>query len=854
MGYKDTKLWKNSIANNKYEHDDLRANLISEFERTRENARYILEKIRNDFPNLTVHDITHVDGLWQVASVIVGADYAINPLEAYVLGCAFLMHDAVLSYDAAGGITHLRSLKEWKDYYVDYQKDDSLDENEKLYETDFRTIRLLHAQKAEKIYNQLFDKADGSRFYVIENETLRNHYGEIICQIAGSHHWNIEDVGKLDTQIPANSEYPREWDINPLKLACILRCADAGHIDDGRAPDYLLGLLKVNGVSRNHWIAQNKLSQIDVDKNDPEKVIIKSNISFKEEDFSAWNVACDAVRVLDHELKASNELLKRRRITQFKTKGVSGANSREELRKYIKTEGWEPYDAEIHISNVEDLIRNLGGEKLYGKDQKLEIVLRELIQNSRDAIVARCFVDPGYHRGEIHIEIEDTTDGIWISVIDDGVGMPISTIKDYFLNFGCSFWASDLSKREFSGLNSSGFKSVGQFGIGFYAIFMVAAKVIVESRKYDSGLDDNVVLKFPTGLSLRPIVAHKRGISNVSTIVRFLIDPDKVKWNKNYTMKAGTAGSDPFDVPYASIISHITAGIDVDVYYKESGTEEIRVHKNINEIKEGSDDLKEWLKDITYARYRDDASYLNYIESNYQRLRRIEKDGKFYGIAALNTLWNDQSSFFEVLTVGGLSNVGAGSNNSEYIGCLLSDPNTARRDANEGSIDRSEWAVDQLRILYSDTVSDYDRLFLPYIVGKYGIDMTNDMMISILDKDCDKVLMYRFKELLVNMAKHNKKLIIGLSTIIGHDRAENYLDTYRSAQQLEKDEVLFVPVMNSGFLSVKHDDKEYPANLLWCCSKVCEDLGINISKTIEEKKTVSRLGGDGSALVLTFSK
>ena len=373
----------------------------------------------------------------------------------------------------------------------------------------------------------------------------------------------------------------------------------------------------------------------------------------------------------------------------------------------------ELWNQDLLTSESDKYGANLGGEKLYGKDQKLEIVLRELIQNSRDAIVARCFVDPGYHRGEIHIEIEDTTDGIWISVIDDGVGMPISTIKDYFLNFGCSFWASDLSKREFSGLNSSGFKSVGQFGIGFYAIFMVAAKVIVESRKYDSGLDDNVVLKFPTGLSLRPIVAHKRGISNVSTIVRFLIDPDKVKWNKNYTMKAGTAGSDPFDVPYASIISHITAGIDVDVYYKESGTEEIRVHKNINEIKEGSDDLKEWLKDITYARYRDDASYLNYIESNYQRLRRIEKDGKFYGIAALNTLWNDQSSFFEVLTVGGLSNVGAGSNNSEYIGCLLSDPNTARRDANEGSIDRSEWAVDQLRILYSDTVSDYDRLFLP---------------------------------------------------------------------------------------------------------------------------------------------
>lgn len=60
-------------------------------------------KIRKDFPPLTVHDISHVDSLWQVVSVITGDDYEINPLEGFVLSCAFLMHDAVLSYEAVGG-------------------------------------------------------------------------------------------------------------------------------------------------------------------------------------------------------------------------------------------------------------------------------------------------------------------------------------------------------------------------------------------------------------------------------------------------------------------------------------------------------------------------------------------------------------------------------------------------------------------------------------------------------------------------------------------------------------------------------------------------------------------------------
>jgi hypothetical protein len=827
---------------------------MSAFIQSRKNASFVLNKIREDFPNLTVHDITHVDGLWQVASVIVGDNYSVNPLEAFVLGCAFLMHDAVLSYDAVGGIDHLRSLNEWKDYYEDYKKDDSLEEKEKLFETDFLTIRLLHAKKAEVLHNQLFDRGDGSRFYLIENESLRSHYGEIISQIAGSHHWNIEDVEKkLDIQVPPTSEYPKEWGINPLKLACILRCADAGHIDDGRAPDYLLRLLQVNGVSRNHWVAQNRLSQIDIDYCDKEKVIIKSNIKFKEKDFAAWNVAYDAVRILDHELKTSNELLKKNNIAEFQAKGVSGAGSKEELRKYIETEGWEPYDAFVHISNVEKLITTLGGQKLYGKEHNLEIVLRELIQNSRDAIVARRYIDVDFN-GKILIEIEEKDDETWISVIDDGVGMSMSTIKDCFLNFGFNFWSSDLSKQEYPGLNSSGFKSVGQFGIGFFSIFMVAKTVIVESRKFDSSLNDNIVLKFLNGLCLSPIVSHKRGVSKTSTVIKFLLDNQKVEWKNKYTVKPAISGSISFDIPYASIISRITAGIDVDVYYKEPKEEEIRVHLDINKIREGSSELKEWLKDITYARYRDNNSYLDYIEANYQRLRRIDIDGSFYGIAALNTFWNNQSSYFDISTVGGLSNIGDFNSNSNYVGCLIYETDTARREAKAENINLSKWANEQLCILKRDSLSDDDRLNLPYILVKYGIDITDDMLIYVIDGGNSKLSSHNLKELIVNLAGANKKFIIGLSSFIKNSRAEIYLDLERSTQQLSKDEMLFVPSMNSEFLCVSQDDTSLHTNLMWCINKICKELGFKVSSYKENNKTVSRICGTGEALVLTFSK
>lgn len=854
MNYQETQLWNKSLGNEEaYGHCDLRNDLISAFISARENASYVLSKIRNDFPNLTVHDIPHVDGLWQIASVIIGDTYPITPLEGFILGCSFLMHDAVLSYEVAGGVDNLRSQIEWKDYYEDCKNDNSLSNTEALFEADFRTIRLIHANKAEGLHHQLFEKEDGSSFYIIDNQRLRDHYGEIICKIAGSHHWDIEKVAKLDTQMPATSEYPQEWRINPLKLACILRCADAGHIDDGRAPDYLLGLLKVNNVSRNHWIAQNRLSQIDVDNNDSEKVIIKSNISFREEDFAAWNVAYDAVQVLDHELKISNELLKRRCVDLFRIRGVSGAGSREELSKYIKTDGWEPYDACVHISNVEGLIKNLGGEKLYGKDHKLEIVLRELIQNSRDAIVARRNVDFDYDGG-IHVAIDKEDDGTWISIADDGVGMSVPMIKDYFLNFGCSFWSSDLAKQEFSGLNSSGFKSVGQFGIGFYSIFMVAAKVVVESRKYDSALDDNLVIKFPTGLSLRPVVSHNRGISSVSTVVRFLLDPEKEKWSNRYSVRPSLAGALPFEVPYSSIIAHITAGIDVDVYYRELGYDEIRVHHNINEIEEGSNEIAEWMKDISYARFRNDIRYSNYIDSNYKRLKRITVDGVFYGIAALNTFWDSQASFFDVSTVGGLANAGGGTNNGDYIGCLISEAITAKRDTDEGSIDRTQWAKEQVDLLCEKELSESDKLYLPYVVGKYGIDMTDVMNISFMDNHYanKRTVFCGLKDLIKRISVEKKRLMIGLSSLGNTNRAENYLDIYRASQQLGNEEVLFVPVKNSAFLSIEENDSAFPMNLLWCINKVCNDLGIKYTKTIEYNKVPSHFDGNCSAMIFVF--
>jgi len=46
--------------------------------------------IHRDLPDLTVHDITHLDALWEMADLVAGPDYPLNPLEAFALGAVFL--------------------------------------------------------------------------------------------------------------------------------------------------------------------------------------------------------------------------------------------------------------------------------------------------------------------------------------------------------------------------------------------------------------------------------------------------------------------------------------------------------------------------------------------------------------------------------------------------------------------------------------------------------------------------------------------------------------------------------------------------------------------------------------------
>lgn len=774
MTYERSYLYLQTLAardNDPYVKD--REMLRVAYENARREIIPILDQISKDFPNLTRHDITHVDALWNVGSVIVGDSYEINPLEGFVLGCAFLVHDAALSYVTIGGKDKLRGMQYWKDTYAEFDGLKDISEEEKLKIADFATIRKYHAQKASELIKDPIKTKRGD-IYILENQSLRKHLGDIIGEIAASHHWSIERVGEMPTQFNAPLGFENSWYVNPQKLACILRCADAGHIDMGRAPDRLLQILRLHGLSADHWKAQNHLAMISVDKDHRERAIITSTNPYKEDEFSAWNVAYDAIKVLDAEIKASNILLARQSATlQFAIKEVAGASSKSQLSKYIQTKDWLPCEANIHIDDVADIVMKLGGDALYGDSNKFLVAVRELVQNARDAIYAREAQEKNFNieNGHINVDISKVNGDVYLEVSDNGVGMSENIIKNVFLSFGHSLWHSSLVKSEFPGLKSSSFAPIGKYGIGFYSVFMIADEVIVETRQYKKGTNTTIQLKFPKGLTLTPIMrVIDSNDTTVSTRIIVKINPNRYQWRDLVFILLSHESMESCEVPVDSLLKTLFAGLDMQVHYSVNHGKSICIHQNINQA---DFDARQWLRDISFADHRKEKYLEDYIDSNYQRLERINIPGKVKGFAALNTIQNFDGDYLSIDTVGGLANLTNLSHRDSkfYIGYLDYAPISASRNWSYQVEDlhihyMQAWAKNQYD-LCKKTLTLEQKITLPYLLAKLGVDTIDICMVTLMNVADGKMENLSIAEIISNLKQNNEHLVFIMRESLG---------------------------------------------------------------------------------------
>ncbi|MBR2988552.1 MAG: ATP-binding protein, partial [Clostridia bacterium] len=109
-----------------------------------------------------------------------------------------------------------------------------------------------------------------------------------------------------------------------------------------------------------------------------------------------------------------------------------------------------------------------------------EIFLRELISNASDAIDKLHFISltDDSVNGDFKIEIIPDAKNKTLTIADNGVGMSESELEN---NLGTIAESGTLAfKSEQKDKN----ELIGQFGVGFYSAFMVANKIVVESKAY----------------------------------------------------------------------------------------------------------------------------------------------------------------------------------------------------------------------------------------------------------------------------------------------------------------------------------------------------------------------------------
>jgi hypothetical protein len=487
--------------------------LRSSFRDIRTKAEIIANHISESQPGLTLHDISHLDSLWETAHTIAGQNLKLNPIEAYIFGCSVLFHDlgmALLLWDES--LEKLKKSNEFNDLAFDFYKiklgRNPTEKELKLipeYISNaalYARLRDLHAVKSKELPLKSWQLKKDTIF-LIESSDLRSKLGSKIGSIAESHWWNIDTIRtffRWQIISPSPTSFPKEWTINNIKLCCLLRLADFIHIDDRRAPSLQYALIKPIGVSDNHWNFQNKLNRAITEDG---RLVFESHTNFKYEDNEAWWLAYNTISDIDKEVKSVDNLLNDFNIPCFDSKGVKGIETPLLFSEHIKTENWEPANTQFKISDFKNLIEKLSGKQLYGN--RPDVPLRELLQNACDALQAKRYFANDF-KGEIKVKYyEDESGNDLLEIIDNGIGMSKSALLYGLLDFGNSYWKSNLIRKEHPGLLSGGFSPTGNFGIGFFSVFMISSQVQIITKPLNDG-SNTIVLEFNNGLFSNPIL------------------------------------------------------------------------------------------------------------------------------------------------------------------------------------------------------------------------------------------------------------------------------------------------------------------------------------------------------------
>ncbi len=478
------------------------------------------------FPEYTDHSSTHVqevlDSIESLIPDVVWEDSLLNPEDAAAIVLAALVHDSAMKLTEDGFVMIRDGQwqaepdkrfgdKPWTDLWEEFIKEARHFDgwkNKQLFGSqepvscppdspkDWTTrdrlligefLRRHHARLAHEIAANGFPGPGGNLFF---NEAISKEMKDASGIIARSHGMDLRSC--MGACIKRNQPKTRLHGVYLPYLMVLMRIGDYIQIHSDRASKIMLNLHKLQSpVSRIEWAKHFGVKEITAEHDDKESLYVDAAPSTS-------HIFCklkDLFRDIQNEMDLSWAVLGETygRHEKLKQLGIQYRRLRsnlDDVNEFAQEVDYIPRHLCLRTKGA-DLLKLLVGP-LY--DERPEYGIRELLQNSVDAVRERedylkhhskpPHFEQYQQEADVVLSIEENKDGKGgvFTITDNGIGMTIETVNDYFLTAGASFRQSDTWKQQHTDEDGSRVLRSGRFGIGILAAFLLGDKVSVKTR------------------------------------------------------------------------------------------------------------------------------------------------------------------------------------------------------------------------------------------------------------------------------------------------------------------------------------------------------------------------------------
>jgi hypothetical protein len=501
-------------------------------------SHFLVEHNIEFFPEYTNHGITHIEEILIAADDLMPDDtfnHVLKPIDVSILILCAVLHDSgmhlnidlfaeLVDKDNQNILVKDIDDKAWPTLWNDYleevkkysgkQKKNlfgneyqpfkkptlhdklSIDKADRMLIGEF--IRRYHPRLAHEM--SLYGiKYRGKVFFKLPDSISTNHK-DLVGLISRSHGMNLRDTFSY-----LSNKYDDEWaqpyNIHVIYLMALLRISDYFQIDASRTDTLMLKIKSFDSPFSE--FEHNKHLSIDFVKTstkDPETYRVQANPQTSLMFIKLTELFKDIQYELDTSWAVLGEIYGKDRVSkQPKLKYRRIKSNLDKDGIFVKNISYVPekisFDTDPDLPKL--LISPLYGSKpTYG--------VRELIQNSVDACSERQYLEKDCEP-IIRASIEEIDEQIFFIIRDNGKGMSLYEIKNYFLKVGSSFRRSLEWAKNFT--DNDGLPRVlrnGRFGIGVLAVFLLGDKIRVITRsifdkhgyRFDASVDDNQIEVF----------------------------------------------------------------------------------------------------------------------------------------------------------------------------------------------------------------------------------------------------------------------------------------------------------------------------------------------------------------------